>query len=81
MGSCCGPIRVAKIGGDFGQGSQDKTALQHAGMRDLQFGSGDGVVVVEENVEIDEAGAFGEGFLAAHGGFDGVKRAQEIEGR
>src|SRR5208283_2200362 len=46
----------------------------------LKFRSRDGVVAVEENVQIDEARAFGEGFAAAHGGFDGAKFVQQIEG-
>src|SRR5271157_4516629 len=70
---------MAEIGSDFSQGSKDEAAIQHAGMGDLQLGSGDGFVVVEEDVEINEARAFGEGFLAAHGGFDGVELLQEIE--
>jgi len=44
---------VAKIGGDFGKGCKDEAAIQHAGMGDLEFGSGDGIVVVEKNVQID----------------------------
>jgi hypothetical protein len=61
---------VPKRWGNFGQGYEDEIALQHARMRDLQFGRVDGRLVVKKNVEVDQARPFGEGFLATHPGFD-----------
>src|SRR5271166_1924594 len=49
-------------------------------MRDLQIGSGDGVVAVEEDVEVDEARAFGEGFFAAHLRFNVAQSGEELKG-
>lgn len=57
---------MAKRGSDFGERDENEVAQQHAGMRDFEFGSGDGVVTVEKDVEIDEARTFGECFFAAH---------------
>ena len=47
-------------------------------MRDLQIGCADRVVAVKQDIQIDEAGAFGEGFLAAHGRFDFSHPTQEF---
>ena len=61
---------MAEVGGDFGQRGENEVPLEHARVRNLQLGLVDGDVVVEENVEIDEAGAFRKRLAAAHVGFD-----------
>jgi len=71
---------VPKRWGNFGQGYEDEIALQHARMRDLQFGRVDGRLVVKKNVEVDQARAFREGFLATHTGFDLTQCPQERRG-
>ena len=67
---------MAEIRGDFHERSEDEAALQHAGMRHLKFGSGDGVMAVEKDVQIDQARTFGERLFAAHGRFDGAELVQ-----
>ena len=69
------------MGGDFGEGTEHEIALQHTGMRDLQIGSVDGLVGVEQDVQVDEARTLGKGFLAAHGRFDAPKRGEKLRGR
>lgn len=50
-------------------------------MRDLQLRCVDGRVVVEKNIEVDQAWALGEGFLAAHLGFYFPQGAEQCRGR
>ena len=69
------------MGGDFGEGSEHEIALQHTGVRNLQVGSLDGLVGVEQDVQVDEARTLGKGFLAAHGRFDAPKRGEKFGGR
>ena len=47
-------------------------------MRDLEIGTGDRFVAVKQDIQIDEAGALGEGLLAAQGRFDFSHPAQEF---
>jgi len=66
---------------DFGERYEDEIALEHTRMRDLEVRRFDGCVAVKKNVEIDKAWALGEGFLAAHPGFDLPQCAEECRGR
>ena len=72
---------MAKGRGDFGERDEDEVSQKHAGMWDLEIGSGDGVVAVEEDVQVDQARAFGEGFFAAHLRFDVAECREELRGR
>jgi len=47
-------------------------------MRDLEIGTGDRFVAVKQDIQVDEAGALGEGLLAAHGRFDFSHPVQEF---
>ena len=49
-------------------------------MGNLEVGSVDGRVVIEQDVEIDEARTFSERFFATHLRFDGTKNAKELSG-
>ena len=69
---------MTEIGGDFGEWSKDKIALQHAGVRDLECRSIDDIVAVEEDVEVDQARTVGERLAAAHVGFDTAKGGEEL---
>jgi len=80
VGNRSGPVWVAKRWRNFGQGREHEIALQHAWMRDLQVRRVNGVSGVKQNIEIDEARAFGEGLLAAHVRFDLAKRGEELRG-
>ena len=71
---------MAEVGGDFGQRGENEVPLEHARVRNLQLGLVDGDVVVEENVEIDEAGAFRKRLAAAHVGFDLAEGGKEFAG-
>src|SRR5262249_265831 len=73
------PCGVFERRSDFRERCEDEISLQHAGMRDLQFGQGDGFVAVEENVDVKQARALGELFFAAELLFDFAKGSQEIE--
>jgi len=72
---------MAKVRGDFGQRGQDEVALKHARVRDLQVRLLDRAVGVKKDVEVDEAGAFGERLVAAHVGFDLAEGGEEFVGR
>jgi len=69
---------MAELRGDFGKGSKDKIALQHARVRDLKRRCVDHGVAVEEDVEVDEARPVGEGLAAAHAGFDSAESGEEF---
>jgi hypothetical protein len=53
--------RIAESGSDFGQGHEDKGALREAGMRNLKAGFREDEIAVKENVEVEGAGAIGDG--------------------
>jgi len=67
-------------GSNLHKWDKDEIALQHAWVRNLQIGSGDGFVAVEKNIEIDEARTFGEELFAAHSGFDAAHGGKQIVG-
>jgi hypothetical protein len=71
---------VAKIGSDFGQRDEDEVALKHAQMRDVEARCIDDGVIVEQDVEVDEAGAVGEWFAAAHVGFNAAESRKKLVG-
>src|SRR5579859_8106696 len=49
-------------------------------MGDLQFGGGDGLVAIYKDIDVEEAGAFGEGFFTAEAVFNGADGVEEGEG-
>ena len=63
---------------DLRKRNEDEKSFEHAWMRNLEIRSGDRFVAIEQDVQIDEAGAFGEVLLAAHGRFDFSHPAQEF---
>jgi hypothetical protein len=52
--------RIAEIGSDFGEGYENKGALREAGMRNLEARLREDEIAVEENVEVEGAGAVGD---------------------
>ena len=66
---------------NFGEGHENKIALEHTWMRDLEVRCVDGGVVVEKNIEVDKAWALGESFLAAHPGFYFPQGTEQCRGR
>jgi hypothetical protein len=56
--------RVAEIWSDFGEGYEDEGALREAGMRNFKAGLRKDEIAVEENVEVEGAGAVGDGCVA-----------------
>ena len=66
-------------GSNFGERREDEFANEHARMRNLQFRRFDGLVTVEENIQVDQARTFRNEFLATHAGFDSAQRAQQIQ--
>jgi hypothetical protein len=53
--------RIAKIGSDFGEGHEYESALGEAGMRNFKARLRKDEITVEENVEVEGAGAVGDG--------------------
>jgi hypothetical protein len=70
---------MLELGGDFDEGGQDEFALQHAWMGDLQLWHLQRLIAEEKDVDVEQAGAFGEGLLAAELRFDGSERSEQIE--
>ena len=75
------PCGVGEVWGDFGEGDEDELAVQQAGVGDLQVGGGDGLVAIYKDIDVEEAGALGEGFRAAELVFDGAESMEERERR
>lgn len=70
-------------GGDLGKGGEDKAAGVHGGMGHGEVLGYEGELVVEEEVEVDDARAL-EWYadtVAAHGGLDGEESLQEDVGK
>ena len=75
------------LAGDLRERRENKGALVHGGVRQGEVGVVEDepvavAVFVEEQVEVDDAGAFGwnvGGAKAAHGGFDVEQPAHEVE--
>jgi hypothetical protein len=53
--------RNAQVGRNFGEGYEDEGALREAGMRNFKAGLGEDEVAIEEDVEVEGAGAVGNG--------------------
>jgi len=66
---------------DFGERSEDEVALEHTWMRHLEVRLGDDSFVVEEDVQVDEARALGEGLAASHVRFDAAESSKKFAGR
>ncbi len=66
-------------GRDLGEGFEDEAALGHGGMRQGQFRGFEHQPIEPEQIEVDDAGAFGCNSLApaSHGVFESEQRAQE----
>lgn len=67
--------------GDFGEGNQHEFTFQHARVGDLQLGCGHGLIAIYKDIDVEEAGAFGESFFAAEVVFDGAESVEEREWR
>ena len=67
--------------GDFGEGNQHELALEHAWVGNLQFRRGDRLIAIYKDIDVEEAGAFGESFFAAEVVFDGAEGVEEREWR
>lgn len=78
----CGgrPRWMPELRGDLGKRRKNELALEHAGMRDLQFGSVERQIAEEKDVYIEEPRTFGESFLAAELRFDGAKSVEKFDG-
>ena len=66
------------VRGDLGQRDEDEFALQHAWMWHLQFRPVDGVMAIEQNINVDQARPFANELLASHMRFDSPERAEQI---
>jgi hypothetical protein len=51
---------IAEIGSDFSEGYEDESALRKAGMRNFKAGLSDDEIAIEENVEVEGAGAIAD---------------------
>jgi len=63
----------AEMGSDFGEGDEDEGALSESGMRDFETGFAEDEIAIEEDVEVEGAGAVGDGAgaIAAEEALDG----------
>lgn len=68
-------------GSNLGERDENETTRQHSRVRHLKFGKIDGFVAVKEDVQVDEARAFGKSFCAAHGLLDVLESPQEFQWR
>ncbi len=71
--------RIAESGGDFGERHEDEGALREAGMRNFKVGFRKDEIAVKENVEIEGAGAVGDGggAIATEGTFNKKEGGEE----
>jgi hypothetical protein len=71
--------RNAEIGSDFGEREEDEGALSQAGMRDFEGRFRRDEIAVEKNVEVQGAGAVGDGAraIAPEEALDGEKIGKE----
>lgn len=71
--------RIDGVGSDFGEGDEDKGALGEAMMRDFEVELREDEVVVEEEIEVEGAGAVGDGAgaIAAEVALDGKERVEK----
>ena len=81
---------MEEIGGDFSQREQDESTLMHSGMGELEAGSVQNQVAVDEQVKVEGAGAVGDavGTVASEGQLDfkempkeGSRAKRGLEGR
>ena len=72
---------VLKSGGDFCERVQDEAAFVESGMGEGELGSLDDEVVTEEEIEVDDAGAFRGrgGAVATHGVLDGEEGMKQVD--
>jgi hypothetical protein len=88
---CNGKVgaRIAEGGSDFGEGYEDEGALREAGMRNFKAGLRENEIAVQENVEVEGAGAVGdsrgaitaeEAFDEKKGGEKGARRERRVKG-
>ena len=67
---------MAKRGSNLGERNKDEPAFQHTRVGNLKLGRVERFVAVEQDVEINDARSLGDGFAAAHAGFDGTQRVE-----
>jgi len=72
---------MSDCGRNFRERNKYEIALEHARVGNLKLWRFDGGIAIEKDVQIDEAGPFDEGFLAAHLGFDGAEAGEELRWR
>ncbi len=75
-----GPCGMPKRGGNFHQRDQNEFSFEHAWVGYLELGSVDRFLAVEQDVQVNEPGSFGNGFAAAHARFDKTQGTEQIEG-
>lgn len=67
-----------RIRGDFGQRHEDETAQVHGRMRNCKFWSFDYEIAIENDIQIDHAGALDLRTEAAHFPFDGENDCEQL---
>jgi hypothetical protein len=68
--------RIAEIGSDFGEGYENKGTLRETWMRNFKAGLGMDEIAVKEDVEVEGAGAIGDG----HGAITAEEALDKKEG-
>jgi hypothetical protein len=69
---------MLELGSDFSERCENELTFEHARVRNLQLWRVDGFVAEKKDVDVEEARAFGKGFLAAEPRFDCAKGVQEL---
>jgi RHS repeat-associated protein len=59
LGGGGAPLRMLYVGGEFGQRDEDETAQVHARMGELQFRGVNGLLPIEQDVDVDQSRAAG----------------------
>jgi hypothetical protein len=69
----------AEMGSDFGEGDEDEGALSESGMRDFETGFAEDEIAIEEDVEVEGAGAVAKAgcAVAAEFALDGEEIFEE----
>lgn len=72
---------MAHCGSDFSEGRENKCALVHGWVWQCELGSGEDEIAVEQQIEVDDAWAFGRsgGAIAAHSSLNFEKSMKQFE--
>jgi hypothetical protein len=72
---------MLESGGDFGEGGEDEAAFVQGGVGKGEIGCLHDEIAVEQEVEVDDARAFGwgGGAVSTHGVLDGEEVVEEVE--